>query len=182
MNGSFLNTYTLDITPSEDGNVFISGAGDVNSVFPDHTPIAEIITWADGRPAFTLKQRMSHREPALAIRFDNISGLLYLRTANGTEIKYDPLSDEAIARLVRKVKSFAPIPHETPSNKQRTLPGLPEPTDADLARRTIYTNIGIPVGVSGYRPHKPRPRYQQSTASKARSQEIAAAIVAELFG
>lgn len=114
------------------------------------------------------------------ISYDHHDGMLHVSHALGQDTKYDPNNEEHLARLVRRLKSKAPLP-TTPSPEQPTITDLPVPTADELAARTIFNNVGIPKGVEGYRPHKPKARYQQPTASKVRTQEIVNALLDE-FG
>lgn len=114
------------------------------------------------------------------ISYDHHDGMLHVSHSLGSDDTYDPNNDEHLAKLVRRLKSKAPLPVSAPVEQQR-LPDLPIPTSDELARRQIYTQIGIPNGVEGYRPNKPKPRYGQSTASRAKSQEIANRLLSEMF-
>lgn len=179
MMSTFPDVYTLDLTPTEDGLVYVSGNRDVTAAFSAEAPLAQVIDWASDRPAFTLKQRYFQNQPVLGIRFDNTTGMIYLRAPNGTEVKFDPHSDEALARLVRRIKAHAPVADHTPN--QPTLPHLPEPTPEQLANRTIYSNVGVPDGVNGRGRSRPKSRYQEPRASAAKTQKIVNEILSELF-
>lgn len=118
-----------------------------------------------------------------AISYDHHDGMVHLSTAIGLDERFDPLSEESMAKLVRHLKRRAPIPEAKwmPGDKgihQPLLP-LPIPTVAEMAARTIYSNVGIADGAGRYR--SPQPRYNKSAVSREKSQEIAKSILSDLF-
>ena len=100
------------------------------------------------------------------VSYSHETGLLQFASSDGT-FEIDPLEEEAFAKMVRRVKSRTPIPRAA---REPILPGLPTPTEEDLARRTIFSQAGSASGIPGYR--KPKPRYNAPRASKERSKAL----------
>lgn len=82
------------------------------------------------------------------IAYSHETGEITLVTGGGVE-NFNPNDDEHLARLVRKLKAFAPTPE---SEAQPNLPNiLPQPTAEQFANRTIYTNPAHASGIDRYR-------------------------------
>lgn len=102
------------------------------------------------------------------IAYSHDDGLIHLGSRLG-DATYDPQSDESLARLVRKLKSLAPIPR----GLAEEAPPLPLPTPAQLAARTIFKRAVVAKGSGssgGSRSSSggSKPQSASYTASKAR--------------
>ncbi len=177
-----MNKYEFTVTFSGEqihAHVMYRGVFVAARTFGANEPMWKIREWCDESSLWTRDMHASVAEDK--ITYDHTDGKLHLTGFLGTHNAFDPNDDEALARLVRLLKRRAPAPGNAMS-VQPTIPNLPIPSEEDMARRTILTQIGIPAGVEGYRPHKVKQRYQQPAVSAARTQEIASGIIADFFG
>lgn len=126
--------------------------------------------------ALAIREAVEHAEwehdPKLlnfaSVAYSEETGKLALVTGGGVEY-FDPLNDESLAKFVRRLKARAPAPKHV---EAPPLPGiLPEPTEEQLARRTIYSAVGSAEGVTYRKPSKHR---QAPAASAERSKELIA--------
>lgn len=180
-------TYKISIAIGSEGSwiSLLNGSADQPAInLPNLHTLETLGEWLKNPDSFPATYWKDAELPAAnrEIYFDMATGKLVLHHPVKSACQFfDPSSEESLAKLVRVLKSLAEK-HYDPENKTiNQQQPLPLPTAEDFARRTIYANIGIPDGVEGYRPHKPKPRYQQSAASKVRSQEIVKTLLAD-FG
>ena len=109
------------------------------------------------------------------IHYCHETGRLVVRKGD-TERRFDPNDEEHLAKFVRYLKGLKPIA----SADQPPLPHtLPKPTEEQLARRTILSQVGSAGGIPGYK--KPRQRYNQPAVSQAKSQELISKALASLL-
>lgn len=145
--------------------------------------LRDLLAWlrdpaADPATTFAQYQVPGH---VRKVCYDHESGalLLYLPNHSGGPLRFDPNKDEDLARLVRRLKALAPLPHEPDAP---SLPmSLPVPTAEQMANRTIYSTAMAASG-SGSKRRKPQARYNKPTASEVRSQEIVKGILADILG
>lgn len=115
---------------------------------------------------------------AQKISYSHEDNKLRLETAGG--VKYYGVDDESLARLVRYLKTRAPLPRSV--DVEQPLP-LPIPTDAELANRTIYKNPGIPNGYSGQGTiGKPKLAKASMASQRAKVKSLVAGMIAERKG
>lgn len=83
---------------------------------------------------------------AAEVLYSHSTGKIILNPgAHKKEQHFDPNSEEDLAKLVRLLKSLAPIPRGEP-----ILPNvLPAPTEAELARRQVFLNAAPAIGYDG---------------------------------
>lgn len=178
-----MNKYEFTVTFSDDNekifaHVMFRGVFVAARTFSASEPMSAIHDWCNESHLWTRDLHASIAEDR--ITYDHSDGKIHLTGFMGTHNAFDPNDDEALARFVRLLKRRAPAPGNIMS-VQPVLDNLPIPTEKELANRQIFTQIGIPAGVEGYRPHKPKPRYQQPAVSAAKSREIVSALLSE-FG
>ena len=148
----------------------------VSKEFDETSTLADFQGWAQDPDTWIGIEPVA-RSVDSQINYSHDTGKLQLIT-HRQERAFDPNDDEDLARLVKHLKRLNPMAQ---SRGQRAIPNLlPEPTEAELARRTIYSNVGVPDGTGGKYTNA-KPRYLKQSASRARSEEIAKQLLADMF-
>jgi len=168
-------TVTVDDQGRIHAHVLHRGVFVAHRTFTSENTMMDLHDWMTDSSVWT--RSLAANNVNHQISYDHADGKLHVVGFVGTHNAYDPLSDESMARMVRHLKRVAPILHV--NVEQPTLDNLPIPTDEQLAARTIYTNLGIADGAGKY--HRPQPRYNKSSVSAARSQELVKSILADMF-
>lgn len=164
------SVYDATVTFSKDGSIHVElrsgrGGGTKASKRFTRDELHALFDWqriadweSDPNPDYSQRIDYSHE-----------TGELRLVTGSGLE-RFDPHSEEALAKLVRKLKSRAPLPPALVD--QPTLPDLPIPTAEQMANRTIYTTPSAAHGAKA--PKRPNPA---RAATQAKTRQIAMSLL-----
>lgn len=160
--------YEALITVMDDGSIHLKASIKGFSASTRLSPVKALALREWLRSPDTEWERDPMSQPTLeTIRFSHESGAILVQGL-GYEKSFNPDNEESMIRLVRHLMRKAPLPV---ADGQQKLPGvLPEVTEEDLAKRTVLAEVASASGIKAYK--KPKPRYNQPTASQIRSMEL----------
>lgn len=177
-------SYPIIIAVGKNSVSIIRQGGDERArieLSPIHT-LETLGQWLANPESFPETWWSKDGEPSSArtISFDHDRGKLILHHPVKNE-EFDPNDDEALAKMVRKLKRLSMTGTKNPT-APLFHPELPTVTKEDMeTKRTVFTNPATPDGLGkSYKP--PKPRYNQPTASALRSKELADKALAALLG
>lgn len=170
--------YEATLALAQDGALHISA---FNQGFRANTRLApaaaiRITDWLKSNQTEWVRDNVESPVMQDHISYSHETGKISLVTLGGIQ-EFDAHSDEALAKLVRALKRRAPVLR---SDAEQELPAfLPTPTEEELGRRQILTNVASASGIKAY--SKPQPRFNQSQISQAESKKRIDNILDDLF-
>lgn len=172
-------TYSATITITDDGAVHVAARSKLVFLATRRftpTELFRLKEWLTN-PATDWERDLNGIHINDTITYNQETGFVVVDTGSVQE-NFDPHSEEAWAKLVRKLKRRAPAPRSAGEVEIPEL--LPQPTEADLARRTILANVASASGIKGYtRPRAGQTSTLSPEASKAKVNDILGLLAAK---
>lgn len=124
---------TLTWSLANPANVQLTASG-LSATFPPETTLETFMDWLSHRPAFILIPRHTGFAGTRCQYNQNTGKIEVWFGSRGTPVEYDPLDEESLAKMVRRLKGMAPVSRD---KVQPALPGLPAYEQYQVSR---YTN------------------------------------------
>lgn len=158
------NELTLSLIQGTIWITYRAPEGDLTcKLTPSHT-LNDLLQWLcdPTTQASTMLKPSEKPWHSRSVSYNHLNGKLELHTGR-TTFEFDPLDEEDLARLIRRLKSLAPLPSSETSHLPIPLPTV---TAEDLAfKRTIFST---PMAAAGAQ----KPKYSQSGRFLANRSDI----------